>query len=539
MTLDSSFAAKETASQEAQPEENAALAEEALSQTAAPRKLEPEQMTGIVNVASNFGEGVVNELIHNPGTLALNAAGSFGIGYLANKGLQSAAMRIPTIGLMTAAGAYGLYELGKALPGWKQSFDIASDPSAYDAASVLQAEKHIQSIGGGTLEFGVGGVAGGLAFKPGVSAAAESLLVKTRATIFGEKPQIKQFGPDGKEIFLADEINGLSGAKATDVADATLAAVSESRLPQAFKLDGDGNPAEGIVLTYGDEGNATVFEMPVVSQGNLLSHQALRARNASAVGKFDDELTAAQSVIAGINNTMLAGEQHIMPGVSQVTTLTGRLLKTTVEGRTGIWEQYYQYGKDKTWSSVIMQKSGDADPVTVHLRDGKFFVSSRDGIDAEWKGTLGNEGLWTKAADEPFATPYDMAKALPKTRYAEASQNGAKYAAEVDNSSEAALAGPEAREIFSGEPRRLIKMSKGSHDNYFRYDDNGQMVGWTIKTANGHAFELQVTDKGLQIPIGDGTHTLWKGNFQNGRWKAASDEKYDFPEVLIQHLLWV
>lgn len=570
MTLDSNFAVKETAipeavTQETALKENGALANEAMAALAAPRKLEPEQLTGITNVVSNFGEGVVSELIHNPGTLALNAAGSFGIGYLANKGLQSAAMRVPTIGLMTAAGGYGLYQLGAALPGWKQSYDIASDPAAHDAASVLQAEKHIQSIGGGTLEFAVGGVAGGLAFKPGVSAAAESLLARTRATIFGEKPPVKQFGPDGKEILLADEINGLAGASATDSGSAALTAGSEivkpRRMPQAFAADEHGNFSKEISLSYGDdaipEGVITGHTPEITAQNHAaaalsdeaaqvaarvestLSRAEIRKRNAESGATFDTESTTAMQFIAAVDRRRAVNHENILPGLSRTTDSRGKLLKTTEETQSGTFDQYYQTGKDKALSSVFISKRGDEEAVTVQVLDGEFFVSSRDGGNAQWRGALGSDGRWTKAADETYATPYETAKALPRIRYPEESQNGLKYAAEVDASPEVALAGPQAREVFRGEPRQLIKRNEAGYDSYFRYDDANNLVGWTIKTANGHALELKVTGKSVQIPLGDGTHTTWRGSFRNGVWSSDPSEKFAFPEVLMQHLLWL
>jgi len=646
----------------------------------------PKQNTGFSNVASHFVAGMGDKIVNDPGSLAVNAAAGFGIGYLTKIGLESARFRTPTIGGLVAMGGLAAYELVTALPGWKQSYDIASDPFAHSAQDVIQAEEHIGSLGGGTLDLAAGGVAGGLAFKPSVAAATESLIARGRATVFGEGAGAAKSAVNSVEPAI---VNPIKIAVSDDAASQAAGDLPQSVMePLSYKLDFSDAPVSPLVfgeaapkfkfgstewternnalialaderkirvetgpdgskLHFGDDGllqmksspdgrvyygwqDGKLNEMLTVSPegsqtwaavrdgelqipapfGKTVSwhgqmdaktgvwtaaegqpatpdlavwkgvwdsafskaetyfprltntrlYEGLKARilpedmsakvaddalgatadDASVtlinerLSGLETEQRSARAFIEQINKKSLS-EEYLTPGIKLYTSLWGNLQKTSINTFSrGRWEQYFE-GKPNNWTKIVMTTTAEPNPVTVNVRDGRFFVRQADGVEAEWKGTLSEEGFWQRAhGEEKYATPLELATAIPKDRYP-GMESGKSYAAQVDAAPEAALAMYGKREHFD-ESGRLVKMLNDHGKNYFRYDDEGNMVGWTVKSESGVPIEFQVTSDGVWVPMGDDSVVLWRGRFVDGAWRKGETETVEHPTRLMKHL---
>lgn len=142
-----------------------------------------EQTCGVSNVVSQLGTGAWTELTEHYDRVIGNGIAGGVLGVATKIGLETA--KKSTYGVLAAAGIYGVYELGCALPGWKHSAAIAYNPLGYDISEVRKAEQHIQSLGGGAVDLIAGGAAGGagVAYGGPFVAPAKSLFSATGRTL--------------------------------------------------------------------------------------------------------------------------------------------------------------------------------------------------------------------------------------------------------------------------------------------------------------------------------------------------------------------
>lgn len=486
---------------------------------------------GVGNVMHHLAVGVGNEIVEHPLALAGNAALGFGMGYATKVGLASQVWRRPTIAGLVVMGGVAAVDLISSAPGWFKSASIAGNTTGRSLEEVQAAEKHLQALGGGALELGVGGVAGGLAFKPNIAAATESMIGRSRAAIFGsgDKAAAGEAVVAGETSILSEkslvskELEGLAVEQLP-----TSETIGKQMGDRVSKLFGN-RPIEEVVHDANYVRSPSSHELPIVT---ISAKDARVARLFEAEAVRDAQTNAARQFIQKIDGKLLTPE-YVADGFTHYNQSTGLLSSQRVKTSIGNSNQYYNW-EGRKLTEIYSLRRGEIDPVTVKVRDTEFFVTAPDGTEVPWKGTMSGEGIFTKAPEENFATPFGLARAMPLMRHAEAFENGKNYAAQIDSWA----TDPNKREFFnSSEPRQLVKLRDSSGDNYFRYDDQGNMTGWTFKSGGTAApFELKVTADGVLIPHPDGGYVLWKGTLQNGVWRKHRSEKIHQPLSLMSHL---
>ncbi|HEY9684365.1 MAG TPA: hypothetical protein V6C89_00330 [Drouetiella sp.] len=112
-----------------------------------------------LGVAKDLGNGVINEVVSNPGQMLA----TFGESAMAGAALRFAPA--PVRAAMVAGSlAYGAYELGQNAPKWISDASTVVNGSTRNALELAQAHANLEHLGGGIAEFGagVGGVGVGM-----------------------------------------------------------------------------------------------------------------------------------------------------------------------------------------------------------------------------------------------------------------------------------------------------------------------------------------------------------------------------------------
>lgn len=448
MTLDSSYASDVTANSEPSSPDLPNLVDQ-LFADAIPAENVKHQNTGFGNVAGQFMHGVGDKALNDPGSVAVNGAMGYGLGLLVNKGLASAVWRKPTIGGLVAATGLAAYELTNAVPGWKKSYDVASNPFAYDPETVQQAEKHIHSLGGSALVMGAGGVGGSLAIKSGISMSAESMLAKTRATMFGENA-VAAGAKEGAEVVAKEGAAILPDKGVTKVRfgdDVSDLGVHKGRDSKAFKFDDDGkvivdnqnamlvdelNGIKGINATSVESSSAEHARgvirdsIPLVKetdeQAATTIAAKLRGERVAENDNFPIPLSPGKDSPAGYRRT---GAEISESGRTQgLTFAIRRAIASSKEGIDGSTLRYDESGNllmvDKGFFSRQYLRWEDgkiAEIINVDrsntlvrgdVKDGVYTFELPTGGTAKWRGELNTQtGEWMPVPGE-IATP-DMA----------------------------------------------------------------------------------------------------------------------------------
>jgi hypothetical protein len=120
-------------------------------------KVEPTH--DYLGVAKDVGNGMISEVVNNPGQMAA----TFGESAMAGAALRFAPA--PVRAAMVAGSlAYGAYELSQSAPKWITDASTVVNGSTQNALELAQAHSNLEHLGGGIAEFGagIGGVGVGM-----------------------------------------------------------------------------------------------------------------------------------------------------------------------------------------------------------------------------------------------------------------------------------------------------------------------------------------------------------------------------------------